>query len=68
MSFEVRWSGVDGVKRRGRIDTALGAAAEAQQLDDDVYKNIEVEDAKTHVTYRRETIGYLYRERDPQSR
>jgi hypothetical protein len=68
MSFEVRWSGIDGAKRKGRIDTALGAAAEAQQLDDDGYKNIEIEDTKTHVIYRRETIGDLYKEKDSQSR
>jgi hypothetical protein len=57
MSFEVRWSGADGKRRKGRIDTAVGAAAEAQQLDDDGYKNIEVEDTTTHVVYWRETIG-----------
>jgi hypothetical protein len=68
MPFEVRWSGVDGAKGKGRIDTALGAAAEAQQLDDDGYKNIEVEDTKTQVIYRRETIADLYKERIPQSR
>jgi hypothetical protein len=32
------------------------------------YKNIEVEDTKTHVIYRRETIGDLYKERDSESR